>query len=466
MSRLRIAMIAPPWLKMPTEGYGGLEVVLQSLVRELVKLDVDVEVFGVGGRKLYGATVHNVTKTEQFPHILKPMYDFSLPIPSAHLLNTLRLIQEDGKFDIIHDHSYFLGPAMLAYAAGQGNIPPAVHTVHAPPLTTDRQVAEGVPDNRNFWRAVAGDHQCYFVSISDAMRRSMPRELNGNMLSTVHNAVDVSDFPFVGAAGKKNYFITLARFSEEKGQHIAAKLCAKHGYRLRMGGTVAAITSPRKLLFELANPLSNYRTDRDFRYYSNRVLPYVLRNPRITYSGNVGGRKKLKFISEAKALLFPITWEEPFGMAVIEALACGTPVIAMNKGAMPEIIEHGITGFLANSEEEFEAYMKRVDELDPEECRKSVEEKFSGRRMAERYLARYRTAIALAKHQRQGSTQSHAIKRTAPRNAKIMPAQRNASVPQRRTPAATPRTSAAAAAASHNPKVRVRSSKRRSNTPR
>jgi glycosyltransferase involved in cell wall biosynthesis len=432
MSHLRIAMIAPPWLKMPTEGYGGLEVVLQSLVRELVKLDVDVEIFGVGGRKLYGAKVHNVTKTEQFPHILKPMYDFSLPIPSAHLLNTLRLIQEDGKFDVIHDHSYFLGPAMLAYAAGRGGIPPAVHTVHGPPLTTDRQVAEGVPDNRNFWRAVAGDHQCYFVSISDAMRHSMPRELSGNMLSTVHNAVDVNDFPFVGGQDKKNYFITLARFSEEKGQHVAAKLCAKNGYRLRMGGTVAAITSPRKLLFELANPLSSYRTDRDFRYYSNRVLPYVLRNPRITYSGNVGGRKKLKFISEARALLFPITWEEPFGMAVIEALACGTPVIAMNKGAMPEIIEHGITGFLANTEEEFEAYMKRVHELDPEECRKSVEEKFSGRRMAERYLARYRTAIALSRHYRQAGSVRPRANKAAPQHNPQSVAVRKSTLPRPR----------------------------------
>lgn len=371
---------------------------MQNLIRELVKLDVEVEVFGVGRRKLYGAKVHNVTQSEQFPHILKPMYDFAMPIPTAHVLNALRMIQEDGKFDIIHDHNYFVGPAILAYAAGQNNIPPAVHTVHGPPLTTDRQVSEGMPDNRIFWRSMAGNHQCYFVSISDAMRRSMPRELDNNMLSTVHNAVEVSDFPFVDRSNRRRYFITLARFSEEKGQHIAAKLCARNGFRLRMAGTVATISTPRRLLLELANPLSHYRNDRDFRYYSNQVLPYVLRSPRITYSGSLGGRQKLKFISEARALLFPVEWEEPFGMAVIEALACGTPVVAMNRGAMPEIIEHGITGFLANNEEEFEAYMKRVDELDPVECRKSVEEKFSGRRMAERYLARYNTAIALAKH--------------------------------------------------------------------
>ena len=402
MHRLRIAIIAPPWLKMPTEGYGGIEAVLQSLIPELLKLDVDVEVFGVGRRALYGAKVHAVTKSDQFQHILKPMYDFALPIPTAHMLNALHLIAEDGKFDIIHDHNYFIGPAMLAYAAGRDGLPPAVHTLHGPPLTTDRMAAEGWPDNRIFWRALAGDHDCYIAPISDAMSRSLPRELraSGNVLDTVHNAVELADFPFVDRADKKNYFITLARFSEEKGQHIAAKLAAKRGFRLRMAGTVATIGSKRKLLIEVANPISRYRTDRDFRYYTDRVLPYVLKNPRISYAGNVSGHHKMKFISEAKALLFPITWEEPFGMSVVEALACGTPVVAMNHGAMPEIIEHGVTGFLANSEAEFEAYMRRVDEIDPVVCRQSVAERFSAELMAERYVARYRTAIELAKAKR------------------------------------------------------------------
>ncbi|HSX16107.1 MAG TPA: glycosyltransferase family 4 protein [Candidatus Saccharimonadales bacterium] len=399
MKRLRIAIIAPPWLKLPVEGYGGLEAVLDSLVRELVKLDVDVEIFGVGRRKFHGVKVHPVTKTEQFEHILKPMYDFSLPIPTAHMLNALKLIQEDGTFDVIHDHNYFIGPAILSYAAGSGKIPPAVHTLHGPPLTTDRMVEDGVPDNRIFWRSMAGKHQCFIVPISDAMRDTMPAELAGNLLDTVHNALEITDFPYINKEGKKNYFITLARFCEEKGQHVAARICARNNYRLRMAGTVAAISSTRKLLLELANPVSRYRNDRDFRYYSEQVLPYVLRNPRVTYAGNINGRRKMKFISEAKALLFPIAWEEPFGMSVIEALACGTPVVAMNHGAMPELIEHGVTGFLADTEEEFAEYMKRVDEIDPAACRKSVEAKFSGRLMAERYVERYYTAIKRAGRQ-------------------------------------------------------------------
>jgi glycosyltransferase involved in cell wall biosynthesis len=105
----------------------------------------------------------------------------------------------------------------------------------------------------------------------------------------------------------------------------------------------------------------------------------------------------LKFIANAKALLFPIDWEEPFGMAVIEALACGTPVIAMNRGAMPEIIKHGVNGFLANNEAEFFDYANRAEEIDPAACRRSVEEMFSADAMAAAYVTRYKKVISLAK---------------------------------------------------------------------
>lgn len=393
MAKLRVAMIAPPWLKIPAEGYGGVEVVIEGLVRALKNKDVEVEIFGVGGRSLHGAKVHNVTPQEQFDHILKPMYDFSLPIVSYHVLESLKRIEADGTFDVIHDHSYFMGPSVLSWATRSQDVPPAVHTIHGPPLSTDKSVAEGFPDNRPFWRAVGGDHHCYFISISDAMKKTMPKELNGNVLNTVHNALDTSAFPFVPREERKNYFITFARFAEEKGQHIAVKIAAKRKFRLRMAGPVATIDTNRKLMFEIANPMSKYRNDRDFKYYSDKILPRILSNPRITYSGALGGNKKMKFISHAKALLFPITWDEPFGMAVIEALACGTPVIAMNRGAMPEIIEHGVNGFLANTEAEFEEYMGRINEIDPADCRASVERKFSADKMADEYIKRYHEVI-------------------------------------------------------------------------
>lgn len=393
-SSLRVAIIAPPWLRIPSEGYGGVEAVIDNLVEGLTELNVSVEIFGVGRRKLHGAKVHAVTQDEQFEFILKPMYDFALPLPTAHVLASLKMIEEDGGFDIIHDHNYFIGPGILAWATRQRSIPPAIHTIHGPPTSNDWSLREGLSDNRPFWQAVAGDHNCWFVSISDAMKASMPKQLEQNMLATVHNAIDVRHFPFLDRHEKKKYFITLARVAEEKGQHIAAEICARKGYRLRMAGTVATITSNRRVMLEIANPLSRFRNDRDFKYYSDKVLPQILRHPKITYSGSLGGRQKLKFISEARALLFPVTWDEPFGMAVIEALACGTPVVAMNRGAMPEIIEHGVNGFLANNEAEFAECMERIDEIDPVMCRRSVEERFSAAQMAAAYLDRYQEAIS------------------------------------------------------------------------
>ena len=149
-------------------------------------------------------------------------------------------------------------------------------------------------------------------------------------------------------------------------------------------------------MLELANLLSKYRKDPDFRYYSDKILPLTIANPRITFLGNVAGKRKMKLLSEAKALLFPIDWEEPFGMVMIEALACGTPVVAMNRGAVPEIIEHGVNGFIADTEAEFAQYIKRVGEIDPEVCRKSVEDKFSVDTMAKAYIERYEQAIKRA----------------------------------------------------------------------
>lgn len=390
---LRVAMIAPPWLRIPVKGYGGVENMVEALVRALVKQGVKVELFAVRGSNIPGAITHAVTDHEEFDNILKPMYDFALPAPCAHVLDSLKLIREDGGFDIIHDHNYFVGPSVLVMAAGKDAIPPAIHTIHGPPLTPETEVKAGVTDNRNFWRATAGKHDCSFVSISDAMRYSMPKQLEEqhNMLDTVYNAVDVDAFPYVDT--KRNYVVTLGGFSPEKNQGLAARICAKQRQRLRMAGPVVDIKTNQRLFAELANPLTKYRTNRNFRYFSDEVLPWLLRSPYVTYSGMVSGRKKLKFLSEAKALLHPIEWNEPFGMVVIEALACGTPVIAMNRGAMPELIEHGVNGFLANNEEEFAEYLGRISEIDPAACRRSVEEKFSADAMAANYIKRYKQVI-------------------------------------------------------------------------
>ena len=390
---MRVAIIAPPWLAVPVKGYGGIEVVLEGLVNGLIELGVDVEVFSNGERKMHGVKTHSLYKTEQYYNIDRPVYE-SLPILLAHMEFALNKIKEDGKFDVIHDHNGFFGPELLAWATNDPDIPPVVHTIHGPPFSNESTLAQGLPDNRPFWEQFGNNMgRMYVIGISDTLMKPAPLGMRSHILPTVYNAIEIEKFPYV--KDKKNYFVTLGRFSRDKGQHVAAEICAKKGFHLRMAGTINGIGSNKKLLSELANPLSSYRSYNDFRYYSDNVLPYTLKYEKITYSGNLSFVGKMKFLSESRALLFPIDWEEPFGMVVIEALACGTPVVAMNRGAMPEIIEHGVNGFLAKDEKEFEEYMDRIDEIDPAACRKSVTDNFSADCMAAAYLERYRQAIRL-----------------------------------------------------------------------
>ena len=391
MKRLRVAMIAPPWLSVPPTGYGGLEEMLYGLVRGLKKLGVEVELFSIASSRVRGVKINSFFKEEAYQHIHRPIYESS-PVAIAQMMFALQSIRVDRKFDIIHDHNGYIGPLALNYFTQISGTPPAIHTLHGPPFSNPKQLKKsGLPDNRNVWKHISRSNRLYIVGISQSLMKDSPPGLRSRILPVVHNGVDVELFPY--QPKKQKHFITMARFSTEKGQHIAAKLCDELRYKLEMAGTIAGINSPRQLVLELANPLSDYRGFADFRYYSDRVWPITVKNPRIRYVGNLAGRRKLRFLADAKALLFPIDWEEPFGMAVIEALACGTPVVAMKRGAMPEIIKHGVNGFLASTEAEFKDYMRRTDEIDPQACRQSVEKEFSVPVMAQKYLDRYQSVL-------------------------------------------------------------------------
>jgi glycosyltransferase involved in cell wall biosynthesis len=391
---MKVAIVVPPWLALPVRGYGGIELVIESLVTGLKKHGVELEIFGNGDHKIRGVKTHYIYKSEQFSQIHKPYYEV-LPILNAHLEFALNKIRDDGSFDIIHDHNTLIGPMFFSLATQLKGVPPALHTFHGPPFSTKEMLEQGIPDNRPQLDQLHDMGDMYTVAISEAMARMAPKQIQAHMLPAVHNAIDVSDFPFVEK--KDKYYITLARFHPDKGQHIAVKYAVKYNKHLRMAGTVAGMGSGRRLLLELSNPLSPYRSNQEFQYYSDKILPYSIGRRNISYVGNLSGARKMNFISQAKALLFPIDWEEPFGMAVIEALACGTPVVAMRRGSMPEIIQHGVNGFLADNEKEFAEYMLRVDEIDPAACRKSVEMQFSAEEMAKNYIDRYEEVLRLTK---------------------------------------------------------------------
>lgn len=392
--KLRVAIIAPPWLALPIKGYGGIELVLEGLIEGLRQQGVEVEIFGNGAHKIRGIKTHSLYKTEQFEHIHDPYYE-TAPIVQAHITFALNKIREDGKFDIIHDHNTMIGPSFFALASQLKDVPPVLHTFHGPPFTNlNSQMSKDIVNNRTHLEQLKDMGNMFMVCISEAMAKTAPDAIKPHILKSVHNAIDISHFPF--KATKKNYFITLARFNKDKGHAVAAKLAVQQKAKLKMAGTVGSIGTRRKIMLELSNPMSDFRNNHEFRYFSDEILKYILRYPSITYVGNVSGDRKMNMISNAKALLFPIDWEEPFGMAVIEALACGTPVVAMRRGAMPEIIEHGVTGFLADNEKEFAEYMKRVDEIDPAACRAAVEKHFGADTIAKEYIDRYEEVIKRA----------------------------------------------------------------------
>lgn len=382
-------MLAPPWLPIPPQGYGGIENVIDALVPELIKLGVEVDLYTAGDTACQATKIFSLYNDAQYKHIHLPQYE-SLPISIAHLLYAINMIQKDGNYDIIHDHNGFLGPAVFSYSTT--DLPPVIHTIHGPPFMSGKRLRNGVPDNALMWEQFKDTKRFYVVGISNALMRYAPKRLKSITLPPVYNAVDLNKFPF--EAKKNGHFITLARFNPDKGQSIAIRACLELGYQLKMAGTVSDIRTNKKVMLELANPLSPYRNLLDFRYFSDQIFPHLLED-QIEYVGEVGGQRKLQFIGKAKALLFPIQWEEPFGMSVIESLACGTPVIAMAKGAMNEIIEHGVNGFLAKNYEEFKYYIDKVDEIDPAACRESVRKRFSATTMAQEYLKRYQRVIQL-----------------------------------------------------------------------
>lgn len=339
---LRIAMIAPVWIPIPPDGYGGIERVLKLLVDELVKQGEEVTLFAAGECRT-AACQRIVLEKTPTEHMGKTLFD------ALHVGQAYREIRGGG-YEIVHDHSGFLGPAFASL------LPlPVVHTLHGP----------FTRDTRLFYESFKDD--CWYVAIS---RRQMEGCPGLNYLGVVPNAVDVEEHAF--QAEKEDYLVCVSRICEAKGTENAVRLALKTGHRILLAGKI------------------DPGADRD--YFEARVKP-LLDGERAAYLGEVSQEEKVKLVSRARAFLFPIQWEEPFGLVMAEALACGTPVLATRWGAVPEVVDHGVTGFLADTPEELEPYIERIGEIDQAACRSAAEERFSPRAMAESYMKLYRRAL-------------------------------------------------------------------------
>src|SRR5215217_1707920 len=345
--KLRIAVLSPVWFAVPPTGYGGIELVVSLLADGLVDAGHDVTLFASGD---------SLTKADLsyiFERAPSELIGRSMP----EIRHALACYTQADEFDVVNDHS-----GVPAAALGGLVQTPVLHTVHGPLDTHEAQdaynsVAEAAP-------AVG------LISISENQRRPMP---DLPWAATIPNAIDLSLYPAKPHRG--DYLLFLGRFSPDKGAHRAIAVAIELGLPLKMAG--------------------KNREPKERQYFAEFIEPHVGHGG-IEYLGEVTHGEKVELLQEARATLFPIEWEEPFGLVMVESMACGTPVIATRHGAVPEVIEHGVSGVIVDSYRAMVAALDQADALDPLECRRYVEDRFAPERMVGDYLDAYRAAVERA----------------------------------------------------------------------
>lgn len=339
---LRIGMVAPPWYPVPPPAYGGTEAVVAALVDQLVARGHEVTLVASGDP---GTAAQRYLRIYDEPpsHLLghSALPELVMAIESHRALADLDL-------DLVHDHSA-AGPLLAL-----GRRRPTLVTMHGP---------------------VDGDHGTYYrglgtavglIAISEAQRRITP---DLNWVGTVYNAVDVPSFPFT--PNKGDDVVWLGRFCADKGPDLAIEVARRAGRRIVLAGK----------LNETA----------EHEYFDEVIAPML--GPDVEYVGEADAAMKRELLAGAACLLFPIQWDEPFGLVMTEAMACGTPVVATPRGSVPEIVRHGETGFVCSTTDELVEALGSLDRIDPSACRRDVEARFDLPVMAAGYERVYREIL-------------------------------------------------------------------------
>jgi glycosyltransferase involved in cell wall biosynthesis len=350
---MRIAQAAPPFERVPPRAYGGTERVVHTLTEELVKRGHEVTLFASGD---------SLTSAELCPVVeralwhCEPPYDDLAPFWSVVLG---RLWQRVGEFDVVHSHLDCFG-FPFARAAPR----PVVTTLHG---------RLDLPELQPLFREI-GDVP--LVSISDAQRGPVAW---ARFLATVHHGIELPEY--APGPGRGGYLAFLGRVSPTKGLDAAIRVARRVGMPLKIGARL---------------PLRDGHAPdawRDRQYYQEVVCP-LLDGPGVEFVGEVGGVEKRELLGDAAALLFPIAWPEPFGLVMPESLACGTPVIALRQGSVPEVLDHGRTGFVCDDEDGMIEAVGRLGEIDREHCRAEAERRFSPAAMAQLYERVYEQLVS------------------------------------------------------------------------
>lgn len=360
---MKIAHIAPPWIAVPPQNYGGTENVIYNLVEEQVAQGHDVTLFAPGDARTSARLV------SFFP---KSLIQEGVPW-AAHLkafYHLQKALEYTGEFDVIHTHlsssaDLYIFPLTARLAT------PHVTTLHSR-FPFDR-VQSWTGDADQFYMEWAP--YVPVVAISEAARDAMPYCLN--FVGVVHHGLPMSQFKPTGEQ-QGDFFAWLGRFCPEKGAHLAIEAAKGADVPLVLAGII------------------DRNLPESMRYFERMIKPCI-DGERVKYIGPVNMRQKIALLSRARGFLNPIQWEEPFGMVMIEAMALGCPVISFARGAAPELVVHGKTGFLVHDVNEMVRFIPRIDEIDRGMTRLHVERNFSAHRMAEKYVEIYKKIIAQSK---------------------------------------------------------------------
>jgi len=343
---MRIAQVSPLYESVPPKLYGGTERIVSYMTEELVKQGHEVTLFASGD---------SVTKARLVsPYCCALRLQRDCKDQIAHHFKMLEMVQREiNEFDIVHYHIDY-----LHFPLSRRSKIPHITTLHG---------RLDIPDLASIYNEYS---DIPLISISNSQRAPFPK-LNWNR--TVYHGLPEDLYKASFKEG--DYLAFIGRFSPEKRPERAIEIAEKTGIQLKMAAKVEML---------------------DQEYYEQVVVP-LLEKPIVEYVGEIGEKDKNEFLSNAKGLLFLIDWPEPFGLVMIEAMACGTPVIAWNKGSVPEIVEHGVTGFIVNSMEEAIDAVNNLHTIDRRKVREVFEKKFSVKKMVDSYLDAYDEQIKIKK---------------------------------------------------------------------
>jgi len=345
-NHVRIAQVAPLFVPVPPREYGGTERIVHTLTQELVARGHEVTLFASAGSKT-SAKLHSSSPT--------PLWDDGSDALARHAIEVEELVEQSSRFDVIHSHL-----DVLPWLAGHRYDAPLVTTMHG---------RLDLPDQRSL---LTSFREWPLVSISNSQRKPV-EDLHLNWRATVYHGLDLERIYHLGN-GDKGHLAFVSRLTPEKAPHLAIEVAIKAGMKIVVAGMVP---------------------DEDKEYYESKVKP-LLDHPLVEWAGELDDAGKDEVIGGAVGFIVPIQWDEPFGLAFIEALATGTPVISSPRGSLPELIEDGRHGFLASNEDELVEACLKVKTLDRNECRRWVLERFSPSRMAADYERVYEGLVSQA----------------------------------------------------------------------